>query len=496
MKKYDLCVIGGGPSGYAAVMRAMDFGKKVAFIEKERLGGAGIWNGALTSKTMWELSANYTTSQAIGLGYRAYDSEIVFSEVLNQMNQATFEKYAQLKTQIDYFHRKGLIDFFNGHGKLKTKNEIEISYKDGQSELIWADNTVLAIGSRPRYVPNIEIDEKTIMTSDGIHSITHLPESMVILGAGVIGSEFATIFSNYGKTKVYIIDKQDKILPFEDRDLADIVASNLQESGVTIHYGSDLVRMEVVDGRVEYEINVDGRTEIYNVEKALISVGRVPNIENLGLENVGIKINSRGYCIDDDTQTCVDNIYAVGDFTADIALVNVGELEGRYAVERIFGSPKRKINYDNISTIMFLNPAIVGVGYNEIKCRQMNIPYKVATMHYKFVNRAIAMRKTEGLFKILVTNDEEMKVLGMRACGRHASSTIESIALLIDKGLSIHELAELIHPHPSITEGIQECARMLCGKSIIKPEIFNMDLKCYSVSAEGRMSPIIHYTEA
>ena len=106
------------------------------------------------------------------------------------------------------------------------------------------------------------------------------------------------------------------------------------------------------------------------------------------------------------------------------------------------------------------------------------------------------MRKTEGLFKILVTNDEEMKVLGMRACGRHASSTIESIALLIDKGLSIHELAELIHPHPSITEGIQECARMLCGKSIIKPEIFNMDLKCYSVSAEGRMSPIIHYTEA
>ena len=162
MKKYDLCVIGGGPSGYAAVMRAMDFGKKVAFIEKERLGGAGIWNGALTSKTMWELSANYTTSQAIGLGYRAYDSEIVFSEVLNQMNQATFEKYAQLKTQIDYFHRKGLIDFFNGHGKLKTKNEIEISYKDGQSELIWADNTVLAIGSRPRYVPNIEIDEKIV----------------------------------------------------------------------------------------------------------------------------------------------------------------------------------------------------------------------------------------------------------------------------------------------------------------------------------------------
>lgn len=491
MKKFDLCIIGGGPSGYAAAMRAMDFGKRTAIIERERIGGAGIWNGALSSKTLWELSVNYTISQSQGMGFRVYDSELIFGEVISQMNQAVHEKYTQLKTQIDYFQRQGLIEFFNGHGKLKTKNEIEVSFKDNHSELIWADNTILAIGSRPRYVPNIEIDEKVIMSSDGISSLEDFPETMVILGAGVIGSEFATIFSNFGKTKVNIIDKQDKILPFEDRDLANIVAANLQRNGVTIHHGSNLERMEIIDGRVEYEISIDGRTEIYNVDKALISVGRVPNIENLGLEDVGIKINERGYCIDDDTQTCVENIYAVGDFTADIALVNVGELEGRYAVERIFGNPKKKINYDNISTIMFLNPAIAGVGYNETTCRQMKIPYKVATMHFKYVNRAIAMRKTEGLFKILVTDDETMNVLGMRACGKHASSTIESIALLIDKNLSIHELAELIHPHPSITEGIQECARMLCGKSIIKAEIFNMDLKCYRVSADGRMSPIV-----
>lgn len=490
MKKFDLCVIGGGPSGYAAAMRAMDYGKRTAIIERGLLGGAGIWNGALSSKTLWELSVNYTISQAQGMGYRVYDSELIFSEVMSQMNQAVHEKYTQLKTQIDYYQRRGLIEFFKGHGKLKTKNEIEINFKDNHSELIWADNTILAIGSRPRYIPNIEIDEKIIISSDGISSLDHFPDSMVILGAGVIGSEFATIFSNFGKTKVYIIDKQDKILPFEDRDLADIVSANLQKNGVTIHQGSNLERMEIVDGRVEYEISIDGRREIYNVDKALISVGRIPNIENLGLEEVGIKINERGYCIDDDTQTCVDNIYAVGDFTADIALVNVGELEGRYAVEKMFDTPKRKINYDNISTIMFLNPAIAGVGFNETRCRQMKIPYKVATMHFKYVNRAIAMRKTEGLFKILVTDDDKMNVLGMRACGKHASSTIESIALLIDQGLSIKDLAEIIHPHPSITEGIQECARMLCGKSIIKPEIFNMDLKCYRVSEDGRMSPI------
>jgi dihydrolipoyl dehydrogenase len=488
MKKYDLCVIGSGPSGYAAVMRAMDFGKKTALIERERVGGAGIWNGALSSKTLWELSMNYRTANSQHFGYHVYDLGISWSDVMSEMNYAMHEKFTQLKTQIDYFLRKDELNYYSAHAKLISKNEIKLTNADGTSEIIWAENIILAVGSSPRYLPSIPIDEKIIVTSDSLMSFEDFPKSMVIVGAGVIGSEFATIFSGFGRTKVNIIDKQDKILPFEDRDLADIVAGNLRNNGVTIHYGSALRRMEIIDNMVEYEIEyADGRKEIYTVEKALVSVGRVANTDNLGLQEIGVELNERGYCKDIDTQTSVPNIYAVGDFTADIALVNVGELEGRYAVERIFSTPKSMINYDNISTIMFLDPAIAGVGLNETKCRTMNIPYKVATMQYKFVNRAIAMRRTEGFFKILVTDDEEMQIIGMRALGRHASSTIAIIALMIDKKISISELAELIHPHPSINEGIQECARMLCGKSIIKPEVFNMDLKCYRVSAEGRI---------
>ena len=493
MYDFDLCIIGAGPSGYAAAMRALDYNKRVALIEKNRIGGAGIFNGALWSKTLWELSASYQIAKAQHLGYTVYDSNLSFSAVMNEANTAAHEKYAQLKQQLDYFQKNGQLTFIQGHGKLININKISITYGDIE-DFITAENILLAPGSSPRYLQNIPIDEKIIMTSDGLTSLTDFPKSMVILGAGVIGSEFATIFSNFGKTKVNLIDKQDRILPFEDRDLSDIIANNLRKNGVLIHQGASLEEMKIVDGQVEYSVKYeDGRMEIYTVEKALISVGRVSNIDNLGLENVGVELNNRGSAVDDDTLTTVDNIYAVGDFTADIALVNVGELEGRHAVERMFGETKNIIKYDNISTIMFLNPAIAGVGLNEQACRRKKIPYKVAKVDFKYINRAIAMRKTEGFFKIIVTDDKEMKVIGMRALGKHASSTIESIALLINLDLSISILADMIHPHPSITEGLQECARMLMGKSIIKPEVFNMDLNCYRVSAEGKIENLFEF---
>ncbi len=189
-------------------------------------------------------------------------------------------------------------------------------------------------------------------------------------------------------------------------------------------------------------------------------------------------MDARGI-IDNDTQTSVPNIYAVGDITADIALVNVGELEGRYAVERIFGKPKRKLVYENISTIMFLDPEVAGVGLNETQARGKSINYKIASLDYNCIPRAIAQRNTQGFIKLLVTNDDEMKVLGMRVVGRHASSAIQAVALLISMDKGIEELAECVHPHPSIIEGIQECVRMLLGKSLFKAAALKDLMKCW-----------------
>jgi dihydrolipoamide dehydrogenase len=354
-----------------------------------------------------------------------------------------------------------------------------------------ADYIILATGSRPRHLPELPIDEKIVMTSEGIEHMNDFPESMVIVGAGVIGCEYATIFSGFGKTKVHLIDKGDRILPFEDEDVVRVIERNMENNGVLIHRKSQLVRMEIKNGRVEYELEyTDGSKEVFNVEKALVSVGRVPNYESLWDPNeVDIHISKRGI-EDNDTQTNISNIYAVGDITADISLVNVGELEGRYAVERIFGNPQRKLVYENISTIMFLSPEVAGVGLNETQAREKDIDYRVVTLDYSCIPRAIAKRNTQGFIKLLVTNDDQMKILGMKVVGLHASSAIQAVALLISMDKGIDELAECVHPHPSITEGIQECVRMLLGKSMFKPGVLRTRLSCRT-STKGQYQDML-----
>ena len=474
MEKYDLCVIGGGPSGYAAAMRAVDFDKSVLLVERDRIGGAGIYDGALSSKTFWEISKEFASFSKKMSHYGLEEPVVHFYNVLNEVNDAVSERSNQLEEHLRLViqQRPEGFRYIKGSAHLISSSEIELETDSG-TEKVNAENIIIATGSRPRKIPSITIDEDIIMTSDGISSLEEFPESLVILGAGVIGCEFATIFSNFGKTKVHIISKEDRILPFEDPDLAKVIESNLKANGVLIHHESKLDKMEITNGWVEYVLeHPNGEKEVFHAEKALVSVGRVPNIEDTGLHEIGMELSESGHIIDNDTQTSISNIYAAGDITADIALVNVGELEGRHAVEKIYGKPKRSMIYENISTIMFLNPEVAGVGMNEQQAQKAELDYRVASFDFRCIPRAVAMRNTQGFFKILVTDDDQMKVLGLRAVGEHASSAIQAVALLIATNKGIEELSELIHPHPSIIEGIQECIRMLLGKSIYKPYIF------------------------
>jgi dihydrolipoamide dehydrogenase len=483
---FDLIVIGGGPAGYAAAMRAIDFGKSVCLIEMNRVGGAGVYHGALSSKTMWELSQKVKTvnETIVSLGRRKF--EVSWEEVRKTLEEAVFERKFQYSCHIKLLktQRSDLFRYARGRGKIITPTEVEITHQDGTKESVNGNYIIIATGSRPRKLPNMVVDEEHILTSDGIDQIQDFPKSMVIVGAGVIGCEYATIFSNFGKTKVYLIDRADRILPFEDEDISKMVSENLEKQGVTIHHESQLERLEIKDGMVEYEIScpLKGENEIIRVEKALLSVGRLPNIENIGMEELGIKRGVNGRHIGDiDTQTNISNIFAVGDASGRIALVNMGEIEARHAVEKIFDGKAEKLSYENVSTIMFLQPEVAAVGYNLKHCIENNIPCKVVKLDYSVIARAIAMRKTQGFFKIIVTNDKKMRILGMRAVGEHASSAIQAVALLIKQGRSVSDLAELVHPHPSIVEGVQECVRMLLNKSIFKASVFEDKLECYSL---------------
>ncbi len=475
-----MVIIGAGPAGYAAAMRAIDFKKKTLLIEKHRVGGAGITNGALSSKTWWELSREASAFRKNLKRYNIQEPSISFKEIQNEVRKAVQERKGLLEEHMHLLRETSYSDlliFKTGHAKLISQHEIEITH-GAKRDIVYAENIILATGSRPRYLPELPIDEKIVLTSEGIEDLEDFPESMVIVGAGVIGCEYATIFSGFGRTKVHLIDKGDRILPFEDEDVVRIVERNMENNGVLIHRNSRLVDMKIINGRVEYELEyTDGSHGTFNVEKALVSVGRVANIEDLWDDKVGINITKRG--IDNnDTQTNVSNIYAVGDLTADISLVNVGELEGRYAVEKIFSEPERKLVYENISTIMFLSPEVAGVGMNETTAKEKGINYKVVTLEYSTITRAIAKRNTQGFIKLLVTCDDHMKILGMKVVGNHASSAIQAVAVLISMDKGIEELAECVHPHPSITEGIQECVRMLMGKSLFKPVALKGRLSC------------------
>lgn len=495
MRKFNICVIGGGPSGYAAAMRAHDFKKSVILIERDKIGGAGVYNGALTSKTMWELSREYTNLQKRSRKYGGEGIKVSYAELLNEVKEAVFERKSILENHLYWLKKTTSAEQFsleNGSARLISNHRVEITKADQSTEVIEVDHIILATGSRPRYLPNVPIDEQMIVTSDGIHNFTEFPKSLLIVGAGVIGCEFATIFSNFGKTKVFMIAREDRILPFEDADVSKIIEMNMENNGVTLFKNAGLGTMSVKDGGVDFSVQYkDGRVENHRVERALISVGRVPNLENLGIEKLGIRLNQAGHIEDDDTRTSVSNIYAVGDLTADIALVNVGELEGRHAVEKIVTNTHRRLEYDNISTIMFLNPEAAGVGLNEQQAKKAGLNYKVVSLDYSCIARAVAMRNTQGFFKILVTDDQEMRILGMRALGEHASSAIQAVALLISMNKGIDELAELIHPHPSIIEGVQECVRALLGKSIFKPEAIKEALHCKRC-VQGVYQELVH----
>ncbi len=487
MEHYDLCVIGGGPAGYATAMRALDFGKRVLLVERDRIGGTGIYNGALASKTLWEIAQRVSSTNELMRTRGREPFRLGWDEVQRTLNEAVFERkylhacHMQLLTSHDGSDDLGYFRHERGTARLTGPNTVFIERPE-HAAVVHAEQIVIATGSRPRGLPGIDVDERSILTSDGIFQLEEQPRSIVIIGAGVIGCEFATIFTNLGGTRVHLIDRAERILPFEDADVSDLIARNLERKGAVIHRSAKLERIAVVDGEVEYHLSYpDGHQETVRVEKALLSVGRVPNLEGLGLAQAGIVLDPiKGTPVLVGSNTSVPHIHVVGDATGSNMLVNLGEMQGRHVVSRIWGQGAEQLGYDNVSTIMFLDPEVAGVGLNEQDCRKRGIAYRMARIDYSCLARAIAMRRTRGFFKLIVTNDAEMRVLGMRAVGEHASSAIQAVALMMRLGTPINELACLVHPHPSITEGVQECARMLLGRSIFKPSIFGDRMQCYT----------------
>ncbi|MDY0191617.1 MAG: NAD(P)/FAD-dependent oxidoreductase [Desulfuromonas sp.] len=476
--EYDLCVLGCGPGGFAGAMRAFDFGRHVCIIEGGEIGGAGVRWGALASKTMWELSKDYATAAKSNRGYLARDLQVDFNSVMATVNEAVKERQYQMLSQLETFSPRrwqgnGSITLLRGWASFLDRNQVALRTPSGEITPIKAKNFLIATGSRPRAYPGIMIDQERIFDSNGILSLKHFPKRMLVVGAGVVGCEYATIFSNFGQTKVHLVDNKERVLPYEDGDVSRFVQQRFNQHGVVLHQSATvkeiIKRPEFLQVVLDFP---DGHSEVLEVDIVLFSVGRKPNLQYLDLAKVDIHVDKNGYLTTGDDCRVDGNIYSCGDVTCHPNLVNIAELEARMAAKVMFGYNTHPLNYLNMSALMFLNPSVATIGLSEEQCQEKKLCYRVAYVNNAIVARPIAMRATAGFIKIMVTDDAEMKILGMRAAGPQVSNIVISIAHFMDNNKGVEDVLRSVYPHPSISEASQECLRLLMGKSVYKAHAF------------------------
>ncbi|MEJ2038678.1 MAG: NAD(P)/FAD-dependent oxidoreductase [Desulfosarcinaceae bacterium] len=477
-EKYDVCILGAGPGGFAGAMRAVDLGRHVCLVEGDEIGGTGVKWGALASKTMWELAKDYAVASKRDRGYRCTHLQVDYTAVRHTVLEAVKEKQYQMLSQIEtyshgHWQGPGDITYVRGWGRFKDRQHLLVDLADGGQKEIAADRFLVVTGSKPRRFAHVPVDQERILDSDGVLELKQFPKRLMIIGAGVTGCEYATIFSNFGQTHVLLVDHQERILPYEDLDISNFVSRKLEASGTRIFHSAKLRTIDKKPGHLEVVLDFkDGHATVVEVDVVLISIGREPNLKNLNLEAAGLSPDATGY-LDSDEDCLVDgNIYAAGDVTHRPALVNMAIRESRHAIKHMFGTPSHPLDFPNMSTVMFFYPAVAAVGLNETTCQKKKIPYRVATYANALLTRATAMRDTSGFVKIIVSDDGTDRILGMRAAGPQVSNAIMSIALLIDQEVNTSVVLNSMYPHPTMSEGIQECLRMLEDKSVYKPNAF------------------------
>lgn len=470
---FDLCILGAGSAGIAGAFRASQLGANVALVHAGPLGGTGIRDGALSSKTLWHLSSDYARAERRDRGYEGPPLHLRWPAVLATMEAACREATNLLAQQLQRLATpaagRGTVRLVEGYGELVNGNMVQVGATSIEARAI-----LVATGSRPRQVPGIEIDGECIVTSDHIERIAQLPRRLGIVGAGVVGCEYATIFAQFGQTTVELFDRQERILPFEDADISNVVAKRFSELGVVAHQRARITQAKRVGNEVVIEFATAQGPQTTVVDVLLVAAGRVPNVRGIGLENVGVVPDASGY-LPSQGPRLSQTVWAAGDVTPELMLANLADIEARAAVEEILGQPKRRVVVEAQPAIYFLSPEIGVVGHNEQSARKAGIPYRAAVVTNQLGRRNIAMRATDGLVKLLAAPDGTL--LGLRVVGPQAGTCIQGVALLMGRGGTIHDLDAAVHPHPAVTEGVQEAARLLLGSSTFVPEAFPRD--CY-----------------
>ena len=460
-QNYDVVIIGSGPGGYVAGIRAGQLGMKVAVIEKDPfIGGTCTHRGCIPTKALLENADIYEhVNRAKEFGVNVGGVQLDF-KVGQDRKQAVVDKNAK---GIEFLFKKNKVDRITGFGRLAGKGVVEV-LANNQTQRLNCKNIILAMGSVPRDLPHIKTDGKRIINSDHILLLQEIPKSMLVIGAGAVGCEFASIFSRFG-TKATIVEILPQLLPLEDEEIAKEFTRQFKKKGIDVYTDSKVDAAEVNDKGVKVTVSSKGKQQTIDVDIVLSATGRRAVTENCGLEKTKVKVDRGFVQVDAMMRTAEPNVYAIGDIVPTPALAHCASAEGIVAVEHMAGLDPRPINYDHVPNCTYTDPEVASVGLTEKKAREKGYDVKVGKFPFTANSKARILAESGGMVKIVAEKKYD-EVLGMHIVGPRATELIVEGCAALELEATAESIAKTIHAHPTLSEAMMEAAEDVAGHSI------------------------------
>ncbi len=462
-EEFQAVVIGGGPGGYVCAIRLAQLGLKTACIESRgSLGGTCLNVGCIPSKSLLNLSEEF--HKVKNLSNKGIEIGAVKLN-LDKMMKSKDKAVTVLTKGVEFLFKKNKITYFKGHGSFKNKNEISILDDQNKTKVIKSEKVIIATGSDPVSLPEIEIDEKIIVSSTGALKLDKVPKKLVVVGGGYIGLEMGSVWSRLG-AEVQVVEFLDHITPGMDKEISLEFMKILKKQGIKFNMQNKVEKIKKNNsGAIVSTVDKDGKKNNFECDIVLISVGRKPNIEGLNLETVGVNLDDKKRIKTDKTfKTNIENIYAIGDVIEGPMLAHKAEDEGIAVAENIVGQSGH-VNYDTIPGVIYTKPEVASVGKTEEQLKELNKNYKVGKFSFMANSRAKAIDDTEGFVKILA-DEKTDKVLGAHIIGPHAGELIAEIGVAMEFGASAEDIARTCHAHPTFSEAIKEAALSVDKRAI------------------------------
>jgi dihydrolipoamide dehydrogenase len=457
---YDVIVLGSGPGGYPAAIRASQLGKKVAIVEKESLGGICLNWGCIPTKALLKSAQVFEYAKhSKDYGITIADPKADFGGVIGR-SRAVADKMSK---GIQFLMKKNKIDVIMGFGKLIAPGKLEITAADGSKKVEEAKNIIIATGGRARALPSLPIDGTKIIEYRKAMSLPTQPKSMIICGSGAIGSEFAYFYNSLG-TKVTIVEFMPRIVPVEDEEISKELEKQFKKQGMTIMTSSEVLSVDTSGEGVKAKVKTASGEITLEADILLSAVGVVANIENIGLEALGIKTDKGKIIVDANQQTSVKGIYAIGDCTPGQALAHVASREGINASEHLSGHSITPLDYNNIPGCTYCSPEIASVGYTEKAAKDAGFEIKVGKFPFIASGKAVASGATEGFVKVIY-DAKYGEFLGCHMIGMNVTEIIAEAVTARKLETTAHEILNAVHPHPTMSEGLKEATAVAYGEA-------------------------------